>query len=119
MRPAEDLSPAVWAHFRRPRHPGRPAGDCRHGRGGALRTGSLIDLWLRVDDGTVREAGFEAFGCPSTIAAASWVCDWLPGRSLAAARGLDGLAIAEALQLAAAKRGVALVAEDALKAALD
>lgn len=115
----ETYSPLVWAHFQRPCGGGRPEQrGFRAGRAGAIKQGALVELWLRVQDERVEDARFEAFGCPSTIAAASWLCQWLPGRTLEQALALDGLTIARALEMDAAKRGVALVVEDALKAAL-
>lgn len=117
MRP-EGVSEAVWRRFRRPRHAGCLNQAWRHGRGGAVKTGALIELWLRVEDERILEACFQAFGCPATIAAGDWLCEWLTGRRVDQARELSGLSIAEALELPAVKRAVALVAEDALKAAL-
>jgi nitrogen fixation NifU-like protein len=112
-------SSAVEQRFSAPRHAGRPDGDgFRCGRGGGVKQGSLLQLWLKLDDGRIVDARFEAFGCPSTIACGEWMCDWLIGTTIAGAEQLSGLQIAEALELAPAKRGVALVAEDALKAAL-
>jgi nitrogen fixation NifU-like protein len=112
-------SPQVWAHFQQPHGSGRPArSDFLSGRSGALKRGALVELWLRVEGERIEEARFEAFGCPATVAAASWLCQWLPGRTLAQALALDGLTIAQALEIDAARRGVALVVEDALKAAL-
>ena len=118
MNRPDDISTAVWTHFRQPIGAGRPEGAWSRGEGGAVKTGALIELWLRVEDDGIAEARFTAFGCPSTIAAGSWLCQWLPGRAFGEAHRLDGLAIADALELSAGKRGVALVAEDALKAAL-
>lgn len=114
-----DLPAAVMDRFRAPGHGGRPQDPAgwRHGRGGALKTGALIDLWLRVEDGQIARARFAAFGCPSTIASAQWLCERIEGAALAGP-SIDGLAIATALSLPAAKRGVALVAEDALRDAL-
>ena len=113
------LPSQVLELFAAPRHAGRPgAGRYRYGVGGAVSRGSLIGLWLACAGGCIREARFEAFGCPATIACAEWLCRRLQGAEIPAAERLQGLAVAEALKLPAAKRAVALVAEDALKAAL-
>lgn len=117
MKP--ELGPAVAKLFDSPAHAGRPAdAGFAHGRGGSVRSGGLIDIWLKAHDGQIVDARFEAFGCPATIACGEWLCAWLIGRSLPDAERLRGLEIAQTLALPAAKRSVALKAEDALKAAL-
>jgi len=113
------LSSQVAALFADPKHAGRPeSGSFRHGRGGAVKTGTLIELWLSVQNNQITAAHFEVFGCPSAIACAEWLCRWLIGRDTGAAAQLTGLDLAAALALAAEKRSVALLTEDALKAAL-
>lgn len=112
-------SPEVAALFANPEHAGRPEpGEFLHGAGGSVKAGALIELWLEVRAGRIRQARFEAFGCPATIASGEWLCRWLVGRELEAAARLTGFQLAEALAVEAAKRSVALIAEDALKAAL-
>lgn len=119
MQPELPLSPQVAELFAAPRHAGRPScGRYRHGSGGAIGRGSLIEFWLALQGARIVEARFEAFGCPATIACAEWLCRWLIGREQASAATMEGLAVAEALALPAAKRTVALVADDALRMAL-
>lgn len=114
---APELAALAADHYLRPRGAGHLPGAAI-GRAGGVAGGALLELSLQVADGRVQAAGFEAFGCPATIACGSWLAEWLPGRALAEAARLEGLSIAAALELPAAKTGVALVAEDALKAAL-
>ena len=116
-----EWSPAVLAHFERPRGAGRPDGAVafRHGRGGWVKKGAVVELWLRCEQERVVEARYEAYGCPATIASASWLCEYLSNRPVEQARALAGLDIAGALALPPEKIGVALIAEDALKQALD
>lgn len=112
-------SAEAMALFTGPKHTGRPvSGRFRHGVGGSVKQGALIELWLQVQSDQIVQARFEAFGCPSTIACGEWLCRWLMGRECKAAMQLSGVELAEALNLDAVKRSVALVAEDALKAAL-
>lgn len=119
MQPEAPLSAQVLSLFSAPRHAGKPeSGKYHHGKGGAVARGSLIELWLAQTAGRISSARFEAFGCPATIACAEWLCRWLIERDVAVAQELSGLTLAEALELPAAKRTVALVAEDALKMAL-
>lgn len=112
-------SPEVAALFADPLHAGRPESKgFRYGTGGAVKAGSLIELWVDVRSDRILQAKFEAFGCPSTIACGEWLCRWLIGRQPVVALELTGVELADALALDAAKRSVALIAEDALKAAL-
>lgn len=110
---AEDL-------FRDPPQAGapEPGGGYARGRAGSLRSGVLIDLWLRIADGVVTDARFEAFGGPAAIAAAAWTAKRAVGRTVESLHGLRGLEIAAELDLAAEEAGAALVVEDALREAL-
>jgi len=79
-----------------------------------------LHVWVRFElqivDGTVAAAGFQAFGCPHTIAAASVVAEWLEGRSVEAARKLDVQAVCAELEVPIEKRGKLLRIEDAVAA---
>jgi NifU-like protein involved in Fe-S cluster formation len=79
-----------------------------------------LHIWVRfqlqVQDGLVRVARFQAYGCPHTLAAASLVADWLEGQSVAAARGLDVKALCAELTVPVEKLGKLLRIEDALLA---
>ncbi|RFA30543.1 hypothetical protein CAI21_05720 [Alkalilimnicola ehrlichii] len=114
------ISPQVEQHYRNPC--GADAvltGDnVVSGRAGRLATGAVLELRLQIQGSTIEAASFEAFGCPATVACGSWLAAWLPGRELAEAAALTGLEVARQLALPPLKTGVALVAEDALKAAL-
>jgi len=80
--------------------------------------GDRIRIQIRVEDETVREARFKAFGCSSSIAAASVVAEWLEGRSLAAALEIRSADIAAELDLPAARLASARLAERAARAAV-
>ena len=79
-----------------------------------------LHVWLRfelqVSDGRVRAAGFQAFGCPHTVAAASVVADWLEGRSVEEARRLDAKVLCAELAVPVEKLGKLLRIEDAVAA---
>lgn len=77
-----------------------------------------MKIYLRTESGRVAEARFKAYGCVSTIAAGDWVAEWARGKTLVEARGLTAEQIAQALKLAPLKRHCALLAQDALCAAL-
>ena len=79
-----------------------------------------LHVWVRfqlqVVEDVVAAAGFQAFGCPHTVAAASVVADWLEGRSVAAARKLDVRALCAELEVPVEKVGKLLRIEDAVAA---
>jgi NifU-like protein involved in Fe-S cluster formation len=110
---------AVERHFAAPKRarelspdlPGLVAGEAED------RT---LHVWVRfqlqVVDGVVAAVGFQAYGCPHTVAAASVVADWLEGRPVDAARALDVRAICAELELPVEKLGKLLRIEDAVAA---
>jgi NifU-like protein involved in Fe-S cluster formation len=77
-----------------------------------------VRFQLQIVDGVVKAAGFQVFGCPHTVAAASVVADWLEGRPVAAARELDVKAVCAELEVPVEKFGKLLRIEDAVAACL-
>jgi NifU-like protein involved in Fe-S cluster formation len=79
-----------------------------------------LHVWVRfqlqIVDGVVVAAGFQAFGCPHTVAAASAVAEWLEGRAVEAARGLDVKTVCAELEVPVEKLGKLLRIEDAVAA---
>src|SRR5690606_24885652 len=79
-----------------------------------------LNVWVRfevqVDDETIREARFRVYGCPHTIAAASWAAEWLRGAPMSALSELDIDGMQRALNVPKEKRGKLLRIEDALRA---
>ena len=79
-----------------------------------------LHVWVRfqlqVVEDVVAAAGFQAFGCPHTVAAASVVADWLEGQSVESARGLDVKALCAELDVPIEKLGKLLRIEDAVAA---
>lgn len=116
--PEADYSAAVLDHFRNPRNAGRlPRDTPGVATGEAGDSTERVRLWLRIDDdGRIRELRFQAFGCPGTIACASYATVRLAGRRLASAR-LDASEIASALDLAPARARLAELPVAALAAA--
>jgi NifU-like protein involved in Fe-S cluster formation len=114
-----EYSQAVERHFAAPVRarelpagaPGLVAGEAED------RT---LHVWVRfqlqIVEDVVVAAGFQAFGCPHTVAAASVVADWLEGRSVAAASKLDVKALCAALEVPVEKLGKLLRIEDAVAA---
>lgn len=113
-----EYSAAVIDHFERPRHVadrGSPATQI--GRAGSEAAGAVIEFRLTAVSGRVEGLGFRAWGCPHSIAVASWLCETLQGRKLAEL-AIDLDEVAAALGLPAEKWHCVLIAEDALRAAL-
>jgi NifU-like protein involved in Fe-S cluster formation len=77
-----------------------------------------LNVWVRFElkivDGRVADARFQAYGCPHTIAAASWAAEWIRGRGVEALSGLDVPALLEQLEVPTEKAGKVLRVEDAL-----
>jgi nitrogen fixation NifU-like protein len=116
-------SDAVLEHLRRPRNAGRlPRADPAVGTGeaGDAERGELLRVQLRAgEDGRVREARFQAFGCPATIAAGSVATELALGRTLAEVRAFDAAAIARPLALPADRVRIAELAIRALAGAAE
>lgn len=113
-------SEMVWAQFVRPSFAGSwtAAPDVGSGEAGTPASGAVMKIQVRVRDGRIVDARFQAYGCVSTIAAGSWVASWLRDRHLSEAQALEASEIDAALALAPEKRFCALLAQDALRAAL-
>ncbi len=112
----------MLARFREPPNLGSlPHDDPSVGTGeaGEESTGRLVRVQLRVDaKGVIAEARFKAFGCPATIASASWVTERVRGAHLAALPPVSGAELAEALRLTPQRLDAAEVAVAALTNAL-
>ena len=88
------------------------------GQAGGADSGTWVRFHLLIDGGTVRDARFQAYGCPHTLAVVAWLARQLPGRARSAL-SLGGPAEwAGALAVPAEKLGRLLVVEDALRACL-
>lgn len=120
--PNFDYSPLVRELFEHPRASGvlqdDAGGHVVHGEAGSVDAGAWVRLHLRIDDGRVTDARFQAYGCPHTLAAAAWLAAHLPGRPVEdpLPEGVEGLAAK--LEVPTTKRGRLLIVEDALHDAL-
>lgn len=115
--------PAVWDHFINPRNVGSfDPTDLDVGSAclGAVDQGGVVRMQIRVDEsGIINETCFKAYGCGATIASASWVTDWAKGKTLDQASDLRSTELIHALSLPPVKTHCAILAEDAIKAAVD
>lgn len=74
--------------FRNAAHAGRLEDATHYGEAGTPGAGPYIRLWLRVEDGVVREARFKTYGCPASIACAEAACAWSEGQPVATLAGV-------------------------------
>ncbi len=86
---------------------------------GAPSYGDVIKLQIRVNErGVIEEARFRTYGCCSAIASSSLVTEWITGKTLDEAVAIRSTDIAEELSLPPVKLHCALLAEDAIRAAI-
>jgi Fe-S cluster assembly scaffold IscU len=116
-------SEKVLEHFKNPRNVGSLDKDSKHvgtGLVGAPECGDVMRLQIEVDEqtGTIRDAKFKTFGCGSAIASSSLATEWLKGKSLDDAMSIDNMDIVEELALPPVKIHCSVLAEDAIKAAI-
>lgn len=88
---------------------------------GAPECGDVMRLQIEVDDatGVIKDAKFKTFGCGSAIASSSVATEWLKGKSIDEAITIDNMAIVEELNLPPVKIHCSVLAEDAIKAAVN
>lgn len=86
---------------------------------GAPECGDVMRLQIEVEEGIIKDAKFKTFGCGSAIAASSLATEWLKGRTLEEAVTIDNMDIVEELNLPPVKIHCSVLAEDAIKAAIE
>ena len=115
-------SDKVIDHYENPRNVGSFAkGDEQVGTGmvGAPACGDVMKLQIRVNDhGVIEDAKFKTYGCGSAIASSSLVTEWVKGKTLDQALEIKNAQIAEELALPPVKIHCSILAEDAIKAAV-
>jgi len=116
-------SEKVIDHYENPRNVGSfEKGDQSVGTGmvGAPACGDVMKLQIRVNDqGVIEDAKFKTYGCGSAIASSSLVTEWVKGKTLDQAMSIKNTQIAEELDLPTVKIHCSILAEDAIKAAIE
>ena len=116
-------SDKVIDHYENPRNVGSlDKDDPTVGTGmvGAPACGDVMKLQIRVsDDGVIEDARFKTYGCGSAIASSSLVTEWVKGKTLDQAMELKNTEIANELSLPPVKIHCSILAEDAIKAAIE
>ncbi len=116
-------SSKVIEHYENPRNVGTlDKSDDNVGTGlvGAPACGDVMRLQLKIsDEGVIQDAKFKTFGCGSAIASSSLVTEWVKGMTIEQAMEVKNTKIAEELNLPPVKIHCSVLAEDAIKAAID
>jgi len=117
-------SSQVIDHYENPRNVGsfdRQDTSVGTGMVGAPACGDVMKLQIKVDDetGVITDAKFKTYGCGSAIASSSLVTEWVKGKTLAQAAEIKNTQIAEELALPPVKIHCSILAEDAIKAAIE
>jgi nitrogen fixation NifU-like protein len=86
---------------------------------GAPECGDVMRLQIEVEDNRIIDAKFKTFGCGSAIAASSLATEWLKGMTLEEAVKLDNMELVEELNLPPVKIHCSVLAEDAIKSAIN
>ncbi len=116
-------SEKVLDHYENPRNVGSFSKDDKQvgtGMVGAPACGDVMRLQIKVgDDGVIEDAKFKTYGCGSAIASSSLLTEWVKGKSLDEASQIKNTDIAEELALPPVKIHCSVLAEDAIKAAIE
>ena len=111
-------------HYENPRNVGsmdKESEDVGTGLVGAPACGDVMKLQIKVnaETGVIEEAKFKTFGCGSAIASSSLVTEWVKGKTVDEAATIKNTEIAEHLSLPPVKIHCSVLAEDAIKAAVE
>tara|TARA_B100001559_G_C16366512_1_gene559952 strand:+ start:520 stop:900 length:381 start_codon:yes stop_codon:yes gene_type:complete len=112
----------VLDHYENPRNVGTfDKTDPTVGTGlvGAPACGDVMKLQIKIKDDKIEDACFKTFGCGSAIASSSLVTEWLKGKTLVEAHEIKNTEIANELSLPPVKIHCSVLAEDAIKAAVN
>ena len=115
-------SAKVLDHYENPRNVGSfPIGDISIGTGmvGAPACGDVMKLQIKVENDIITDARFKTYGCGSAIASSSLVTEWIKGKTLDEASTITNKTISEELALPPVKIHCSILAEDAIKAAIN
>ncbi len=116
-------SKKVIDHYENPRNVGtldKNSDSVGTGLVGAPACGDVMRLQIQVnEEGIIEDAKFKTYGCGSAIASSSLVTEWIKGRSIDSAKSIKNSDIAEHLSLPPVKIHCSVLAEDAIKAAIE
>lgn len=115
-----NYSAKVMEHFKNPRNVGEMENPDGIGHIGNPTCGDIMELYIKVNNNTITDIKFKTFGCGAAIATSSMVTELVKGKSIEEALKISNRAVVEALDgLPPKKLHCSVLAEDALKAAID
>ena len=115
-------SEKVIDHYNDPRNVGsfvKEDGNVGTGLVGAPECGDVMKLQIKVENDKIVDAKFKTFGCGSAIASSSLATEWVKGKSVDEAMAIQNTEIVEELSLPPVKIHCSVLAEDAIKAAIN
>ena len=115
-------SEKVIDHYQNPKNVGtldKSKSNVGTGLVGAPECGDVMRLQIEVKDNIITDAKFKTFGCGSAIAASSLATEWLKGMTLEEAVKMDNMELVEELNLPPVKIHCSVLAEDAIKSAIN
>ena len=120
--------PDVWSlysekvveHFKNPLNTGEMENPDGIGHVGSPVCGDVMELYIKVNDGTIVDAKFKTFGCAAAIATSSMITEMVKGKNIEEALKISNQAVVEALDgLPPAKVHCSVLAEEAIKSAIE
>jgi len=115
-------SEKVIDHYNNPRNVGsmdKTASDVGTGLVGAPECGDVMKLQIKVENNVIVDAKFKTFGCGSAIASSSLATEWVKGRTIEEALAIKNMEIVRELSLPPVKIHCSVLAEDAIRAAIN
>jgi len=114
-------SDKVLDHYENPRNVGSLNAKLKNigiGMVGAPACGDVMKLSIQVDDGIITDAKFKTYGCGSAIASSSLLTEWVKGKTIGEVEKIKNTDIVEELTLPPVKIHCSVLAEDAIKSAI-
>ncbi len=120
MNNGKTYSDKVLDHFSNPRNVGEIEDANAVGTVGNAKCGDIMKMYMKIEDGIIKDVKFKTFGCGAAIATSSMATELVKGKSIDEALELSNKAVIEALDgLPPTKIHCSVLAEDAIKAAID
>ena len=116
----EKYSDKVMEHFRNPRNVGEIKDADGIGHVGNPTCGDIMELYIKVEEGIIKDAKFKTFGCGAAIATSSMITELVKGKTIEDAEKISNQAVIEALDgLPPIKKHCSVLAEQALRKAIE
>ena len=112
-------SDKVMDHFSNPRNVGEMENPSAVGTVGNPKCGDIMKMFLKIEDGVIKDVSFKTFGCGAAVATSSMATELIKGKTIEEALKLTNKAVTEALDgLPPAKLHCSVLAEEAIKSAI-